>query len=61
MAGLTPVDLLIGAVVSGVAGYISLVWLVKVVARGRIAGFAWYLWAFAGFSLWLALARGQVP
>ena len=54
--GYTPVQLLAGFGVSLVSGVLAIRWLLAVVRRGRLAGFAVYCIA-AGAAVWIVAGR----
>jgi len=56
----SPGNLITGFLVSAVVGFGALTLLVRFVKRGRLAGFAWYLWALALFGIVFALTGIQV-
>lgn len=46
---------LVGMVVAGVTGYLSIKLLQKIVSRGRFGGFAYYCWGVGALSILLSL------
>lgn len=48
--GMDPMQIGVGTLAALVTGYAALAWLVKLVARGRFADFAWYLWFVAAVA-----------
>jgi undecaprenyl-diphosphatase len=43
--------MLAGTVVSGIAGYIAIRWMIRVISRGSMKGFAVYVWVLGGLVL----------
>ncbi|MEO0600421.1 MAG: undecaprenyl-diphosphate phosphatase [Myxococcota bacterium] len=56
VGAIDPTQLVVGGSAALVTGYLALVLLVQVVRAGRMAYFAAYLFAVAGFALYLAVA-----
>ncbi|BCU80755.1 undecaprenyl-diphosphatase 3 [Polycladomyces abyssicola] len=44
-------SLLIGTAMAGVCGYTAVRWMVRILSRGSLKGFAWYVWVLGAFIL----------
>lgn len=44
--------LVLGTVVSGIVGFLSIRWLLGVISRGRLHYFAYYCWAVGALAIW---------
>lgn len=56
--GYTPGSLLLGFGTSLVSGTAAILWLVRVVRRGRLASFSYYCWAVGGLVFVASVLRG---
>ncbi|MBN2910518.1 undecaprenyl-diphosphate phosphatase [Polycladomyces sp. WAk] len=44
-------SLLIGTAMAGICGYVAVRWMVRILSRGSLKGFAWYVWVLGSLIL----------